>query len=131
VETLAAMDPTSTRATSSSPPSTPTLTEESRKAFEAYHANLEELFLSCGEVTQQGTILRDTTSIIFNKTEVTLKVHPDLSPSHIDIQAMDNSALERQAKSTDELLHRLVEEWDGKNLTPLALILLLLLVLLV
>jgi hypothetical protein len=112
-------------------PTFDTLTEESRKAFEAYHANLEELFLSCGEVTQQGTILRDTTSIIFNKTEVTLKVHPDLSPSHIDIQAMDNSALERQAKSTDELLHRLVEEWDGKNLTPLALILLLLLVLLV
>jgi hypothetical protein len=29
---------------------------------------------------------------------------------------MINSALERQAKSTDELLRRLVEEWDGKKL---------------
>jgi hypothetical protein len=35
-------------------------------------------------------------------------------------------------KSTDELLHRLIEEWDGKkNLMLLALILLLILVLLV
>jgi hypothetical protein len=29
---------------------------------------------------------------------------------------MINSALERQAKSTDELVHRLIEELDGKNL---------------
>jgi hypothetical protein len=29
---------------------------------------------------------------------------------------MINSVLERQAKSTDELLRRLVEEWDGKKL---------------
>jgi hypothetical protein len=28
---------------------------------------------------------------------------------------MINSALERQAKSADELLHRLIEEWDGKK----------------
>jgi hypothetical protein len=28
---------------------------------------------------------------------------------------MINSALERQAKSTDELLRRLIEEWDGKE----------------
>jgi hypothetical protein len=29
---------------------------------------------------------------------------------------MINSALERQAKSIDELLCRLIEEWDGKKL---------------
>jgi hypothetical protein len=28
---------------------------------------------------------------------------------------MINSALERQVKSTDELMHRLIEERDGKN----------------
>jgi hypothetical protein len=39
-------------------------------------------------------------------------VRPDPSPSHNDIEAMINFALERQAKNTDELLRRLVEEWD-------------------
>jgi hypothetical protein len=39
-------------------------------------------------------------------------------------------ALEGQAKSTDELLHRLIEERDGKNLMLLKLILLHLLALL-
>jgi hypothetical protein len=42
------------------------------------------------------------------------KVRLDPSPSHNDIQAMINSALERQAKSSDELLRRLIEERDGK-----------------
>jgi hypothetical protein len=46
-------------------PTFDTLTEEGRKAFEAYRVNLEELFLSCCEVTQQGTVLRDTTPIVF------------------------------------------------------------------
>jgi hypothetical protein len=32
-------------------PTLDTLTEEGRKAFEAYHTNLEELFLSRCEVT--------------------------------------------------------------------------------
>jgi hypothetical protein len=32
-------------------PTFDTLTEERRKALEAYHTNLEELFLSRGEVT--------------------------------------------------------------------------------
>jgi hypothetical protein len=32
-------------------PTFDTLTEEGHKAFEAYRANLEELFPSCGEVT--------------------------------------------------------------------------------
>jgi hypothetical protein len=87
-----------------------TLTEEGCNAFEAYHANLEELFLSHGEVMRHGTILKDTTLIVFNKLEVIPEVLPDLSPSRNDIQVMINSALERQAKSTDELLHRLIEE---------------------
>jgi hypothetical protein len=102
------------------------LMEEGHKAFETYRVNFKKLFLSRGEVTRQGTILRDTTLIVFNKTEVTLEVQPDLSPSHNDIQSIINSALERQAKSTDELLRRLIEERDGKNLILLVLILLLL-----
>jgi hypothetical protein len=48
-------------------PTFDTLTEEDRKTFESYHANLEELFLSCCEVTQQGTVLKDTTPIVFTK----------------------------------------------------------------
>jgi hypothetical protein len=103
-----------------------TLTEEGRKAFEAYRANLKELFLSCCEVTWHGTVLRDTTRIIFHKAGVIPEVWPDPSPSHNDTQSMINSMLERQAKSTDELLRRLIEEQDGKNLITLILILLLL-----
>jgi hypothetical protein len=34
-----------------------TLTEEGRKTFKAYCANLGELFISCCEVTWQGTVL--------------------------------------------------------------------------
>jgi hypothetical protein len=44
---------------------------------------------------------------------------------------MINSTLERQAKSTDELLRMLIEERDGKKLMLLKLIILLLLALLV
>jgi hypothetical protein len=51
-------------------PTIDTLTEEGRKAFEAYRANLEEFFLSCCEVTQHGTVLKDTTPIVFNKPHV-------------------------------------------------------------
>jgi hypothetical protein len=94
-------------------PTFDTLTEEVRKAFKAYHTNHEELFLSHCEVMQQGTVLWDTTPIIFNKPEVIAEVWLDPSPSRNDIQAMINSALERQAKSTDELLCRLIEERDG------------------
>jgi hypothetical protein len=103
-----------------------TLTEEDHKAFESYLTDLRELFLSHCEVTRQGTVLQDTTLIVFNKPEVTPKVRPDLSPSHNDIQSMIHTALERQAKSTNELLRRLIEERDGKNLLLLVLILLLL-----
>jgi hypothetical protein len=38
-------------------PTFDTLTEEGHKAFEAYRANLKELFLSYCEVTRQGTVL--------------------------------------------------------------------------
>jgi hypothetical protein len=34
-----------------------TLTDEGRQAFEAYIADLRELFLLCCEVTRQGTVL--------------------------------------------------------------------------
>jgi hypothetical protein len=97
-------------------PTFDTLTEEGHKAFESYHANLEELFLSCCEVMRQGTILQDTTPIVFNKLELIPEVRPDPSPSHNDIQAMINSTLERQAKSINELLHRLIEERDEKKI---------------
>jgi hypothetical protein len=66
-------------------------------------------------VTRQGTILWDTTPIIFNKPEVTSEVRPDPSSSRNDIQSMINYTLERQAKSNDELLRRLIEEQDGKK----------------
>jgi hypothetical protein len=92
------------------------LMEEGRKVFEAYCADLKELFLSHCEVMWQGTVLQDTTPIVFNKPEITPEVWPDPSPSHNDIQSVINSALERQAKSTDELLRRLIEEQNGKKL---------------
>jgi hypothetical protein len=97
-------------------PTFDTLTEEGRKAFKSYRANLKELFLSRDEVTRQETVLSDTTLIIFKKPEVIAEVRPDLLPFCNDIQAMINSALERQAKSIDELLCRLVEERDEKKL---------------
>jgi hypothetical protein len=97
-------------------PTFDTLTEESRQAFKAYIIDLRELFLSRCEVTQQGTVLQDTASIVFSKPEVIPKVRPDPSPSRNDIQFMINSPLERQAKSNDELLRRLIEEQDGKKL---------------
>jgi hypothetical protein len=50
-------------------PTFDTLTEEGRKAFEAYHTNLEELFLSHCEVTWHGTVLKDTTAIVFHMPE--------------------------------------------------------------
>jgi hypothetical protein len=100
-------------------PTFDTLTEEGYKAFEAYCTNLKELFLSFLEVTWHGTVLKDTTPIVFHKPEVTIEVRPDPSPSRNDIQSMINSALEKQAKGTDELLRRLIEERDGKKLDNL------------
>jgi hypothetical protein len=86
------------------------------EAFEAYHTNLEELILLRYEVARHGTVLNDTTPIIFHRPKVIHEVRPDPSPSRNDIQSIINSALERQAKSTDDLLHRLIEEWDVKKL---------------
>jgi hypothetical protein len=96
-------------------PTFDTLMEEGWKAFKAYHTNLEDLFLSHCEVKRHGTVLKDTTPIVFNKLEVIPKLRPDLSPSHNDIQSMINSTLERQARSIDKLLCRLIEEQDGKK----------------
>jgi hypothetical protein len=92
-----------------------TLTEEVTR-HSMYHANLEELFLSRGKVTRHGTILKDTTPTIFNRPDVIPEVRPNPSLSHNDVQVMINSTLERQAKSTDELLCRLIEERDEKKL---------------
>jgi hypothetical protein len=83
-------------------PTFDTLTEEGRKAFKAYHINLEELFVS--------QLFSRTPPTIFNKPDVIPEVRPDPSHSHNDIQFRIDSALERQAKSTDELLCRLIEE---------------------
>jgi hypothetical protein len=74
-------------------PTLDTLTYEGRKAFEAYRVNIEELLLSHCEVTRHGTVLKDTTLIIFNKPEVILVVRSDPSPSHNNIQVMINSVL--------------------------------------
>jgi hypothetical protein len=97
-------------------PTFDTLTEESHKAFEGYRTDLEELFLSRCEVMRQGTVLKDTTSIIIRKAEVTPEVRPKSSPSLNDVQSIINSTLERQAKSTNELLCRLIEERARKKL---------------
>jgi hypothetical protein len=67
------------------------------------------------EVTRQGIVVKDTTPIVFTKHEVIPKVRPNPSLSLNDVQNTNNSALERHAKSTDELLCRLIEEWDGKR----------------
>jgi hypothetical protein len=75
-------------------PTFDTLTEEGRKAFEAYHTNLKEIFPSCCEVMWQGIVLWDTTPIVFNKPKVIPEVPPDPSPSRNDIQSMINSVLE-------------------------------------
>jgi hypothetical protein len=56
--------------------------------------DLGELFLSLCEVMRHGTVLQDTTPIVFHKP----KVQPNPSPAHNDIQFMIDSALERQAK---------------------------------
>jgi hypothetical protein len=62
-----------------------TLTEECRKAFEAYRANLEKFFLSHGEVTRQAMVLKDTMAIAFTKPEVIPEVRPNPSPSLNDV----------------------------------------------
>jgi hypothetical protein len=92
-----------------------TLKEEDRKTFKTYRTNFEELFLLRCEVMQQGTVLKDTMPIIFTKPEIILEIRSNPSPFLNYVQNMINSTLERQAKSTDELLHRLIEEQDEKK----------------
>jgi hypothetical protein len=82
-------------------------------------------------VTKQGLILKDTTPIVIRKAEVTPEVRPNPSLSLDNVQSIINYVLERQTRSSDELMHRFIEERDGKNLWILILILLLLLALLI
>jgi hypothetical protein len=93
-----------------------TLIEEDRKALEAYRAEVDDLFYSRYEVTWQGLVLKDTTPIIIRKAEVTPDVRSNTSFSLDDVQSMINSILERQAKSSNELMRRLIEEQNEKKL---------------
>jgi hypothetical protein len=61
-------------------PTFDTLTDEGWQAFEAYITDLKEFFLS-----RQGTVLWDTTPIVFHKPKVIPEVWPDPSPSRNDI----------------------------------------------
>jgi hypothetical protein len=91
------------------------LSEEDRKALEAYHKEVDELFFSHYEVTQQGLIQKDAVSINISKAKVTPEVWSNPSLSLDDVQVMINSTLERQAKSSDELICRLIEERDWRR----------------
>jgi hypothetical protein len=92
------------------------LTEQNHKALEAYHKEVDELFFSHYEVMQQGLIQKDSAPINIRKAQVTPEVRSNPSLSLDDVQSMINSALERQAKSSNELMCRLIEEWDQKKL---------------
>jgi hypothetical protein len=91
------------------------LFEKDCKALEAYHKEVDEIFLSHYEVTRQGLIQKDAASINFCMSEVTPKVRSNPSLSLDDVQVMINYALERQAKSSNEMMCRLIEERDGKE----------------
>jgi hypothetical protein len=91
------------------------LSKEDHKALEAYHKEVDELFLSPYELTWQGFVQKDAASINISKSEVTSEIWPNPSLSLDDVQVRINSTLERQAKSSNELMRRLIEERDGKN----------------
>jgi hypothetical protein len=97
-------------------PTLDNLTEEDRKALEAYHKEVDELFFSCYEVMRQELTQKNAASIIILKAKVTPKVRSNPSLSLDNVQSMINSTLERQAKRSDELMCRLIVEWDGKKL---------------
>jgi hypothetical protein len=63
-----------------------------------------------------GGVLKDATSIIIRKVKVTPEVWPNPPLSLDDVQSMINSVLERQAKSSNKLVRRLIEEQDGEKL---------------
>jgi hypothetical protein len=77
---------------------------------------VDELFYSRYEVMWQGLILKEIVPIIIRKAEVTPEVRSNPSLSLDDVESMINSVLERQAKCSDELMHRLIEERDRKKL---------------
>jgi hypothetical protein len=81
-------------------PTFDTLMEEGHKALESYYTDLDELFYSCYKVMRHGVIP---------------EVRPNSLISPDDVQSMINSVLEKQTKSNDELVCRLIEERDGKN----------------
>jgi hypothetical protein len=91
------------------------LSAEDRKALEAYHKAVDEIFVSRYEVTRQGLIQKDVVPINICMSEVTPEVWSNPSISLNDIQVMINSVLERQAKSSNEMMCRLIEERDGKK----------------
>jgi hypothetical protein len=107
------------------------LTEEDRKALEACHKEVDELFLSPYEVTWQGLIQTDATFIIIRKDEATPKVRSNLSLSLDVVRSMINSTLECQVKSNNELTGILIEERDRKHLYSLMCIIILYLALLI
>jgi hypothetical protein len=53
--------------------------------------------------------------INFRKSVVTPEVWSNPSLSLDDVQVMINSALERQVKRRNEMMHRLIEERDGNK----------------
>jgi hypothetical protein len=91
------------------------LSAEDRKVLEAYHKAVDEIFVSHYEVTRQGLIQKDVVPINICMSEVTPEVWSNPSISLNDIQVMINSVLERQAKSSNEMMCRLIEERDGKK----------------
>jgi hypothetical protein len=80
------------------------LLEEDRKVFEAYHKEVDEIFMSCYEVTWQGLVQKDATRINIHKSEVTPEVWSNPLLSLDDVQIMINSALERKVKSSNALV---------------------------
>jgi hypothetical protein len=92
------------------------LTEEDHKALEAYRTEVDELFFLRHEVMRQGLIQKDAALIVIRKAEVTPEVRSNPLLSLDNVQSMINSTLERQAKSIVELMCRLIEERDRKNL---------------
>jgi hypothetical protein len=106
------------------------LSEEDHKVLESYHKEVDEVFLSRYEVTRQGLVKRDAMSITICKSEVTPEVKNNPSLSLYDVRVKINSTLERQAKSSNEMMRRLIEERDGKKLLILLSMFLLLLLLL-
>jgi hypothetical protein len=97
-------------------PTYDSLTEGDCKVLDANCVKVDELFFSCYKLTRRGLVQKDTTPIVICKAEVTLEVRSKPSLSFNDVQSMINFTLKRQAKSSDELTRRLIEEQDGKNL---------------